>query len=353
MANVSADRNWNKYIRDNTRSATIDYPIENGVSNEPIYEQATKTSKVLGNVSTGNTVKITSKQKTGTFAKVRFGTIDGYLRATTIRKPTGSTGANAEQRTLDLTNAQINRLKDIAKIGGNEGIPVEVPGIGMFMGITSVEKVDGRIHGREPKSDFRLKNALGRTVLYISHKDGSGPKGFQQYGGVSEIAGSEDLPSLIYNHPEVQNFLNTLYQFYSQAINGNLTNQNPFDINGKMKTSGAMRLINDATLINQSVYGPSYGGAYGPDNVHLIGQGQFIFTPLMSDDEDVYFRLTFSGHMSLNGDVSDFANNASGYRAIILARAGTGRNAKTSLGDIPGVRVGIFPKAIRPNAPFI
>lgn len=356
MATISADKNWNKYVRDNARSSTINYPIENGISNEPIYKDTT-LKQIVAQVSTGDTVNITTKSKTvisrSPYAKVRFSGKTGYLRASAIRKPTGSTGANAEQRTLDVTQATINNLKGIAKVGGNEGIPVEVPGIGMFLGINSVEKVDGRIHGREPKSDFKFKNSLGKTVLYISHKDGNRPQDFQQYGGVSEIAGSQDLPSLIYNHPEVQSFLNTLYNFYSQSISGNWATTNPFDRSGKLTSSGVMRFVNDATLIKQSVYGPSFGGAYGPDNVHLIGQGQFIFTPFISEDEDVYFRLSFSGHMSLNGDVSDFADDASGYRAVLLARAGTGRTAKTSSGDIPGVRVGIFPKAIRANATLI
>ena len=77
--------------------------------------------------------------------------------------------------------------------------------------------------------------------------------------------------------------------------------------------------MQSSQLINQSVYGPDFGGAFGPDNVHLIGQGQFIFNPLVTGDGDIYFRLSFTGHMSLNGQVDkDFANDASGYRATLI-----------------------------------
>lgn len=357
MATVSADKDWNKYVKDNPNSTSIEYPIENGINNEPIYSSVTiKTAKVVATVSTGDKVKITQKTKvtinSKPYAKVNFNNKNGYLRATAIRKPTGSTGADAEQRTLNMTNDTIRKLAEISKIGsGNRiGIDLEVPGVGMFLGITHVEKVSNRIHGREAKADFKLKNALGKGILFISHKDGSGPKGFQQYGGISETSGSIDDNELIYKNSEVQSFLNDLYDLYDDAVNNGRTQlNNPFDKNGNLISSGVSRPITSPTLINQSVYGPSFGGTKGPDNVHLIGQGSFVFTPLLSEEFDLYFRLSFSGHMALNGDISDFANDVGGYRAVLCATKRS-RSTKTSKGTIPGVRVGIFPEAIRPNA---
>jgi len=357
MATISSDRDWNKYVRDNNQSSTMSYPIENGILNEPIYKNTTLTN-VVARVSTGDTINITTKSKTtigrSSYAQVRFNGKTGYLKTTSIRKPTmgraGGSGAMAEQRTLEVTQATINNLKGISKISGNEGIPVEVPGIPkLFLGITSVEKVLLKIHGRETKSDFVLKDALGRKRLYISHKAGSGAKAFSQYGGISEKSGSIDDNALLYNHPEVQSFLNRLYELYQDSITGRTITSNPFDSSGKITTSGVMRKISDTKLINQSVYGPSFGGARGEDNVDLIGQGEFIFTPLMSVDEDVYFRLSFSGHMALNGDLTDFANDNSDYRAVLVARTGD-RSTKTSSGSIPRVRVGIFPKVYKSSA---
>jgi len=356
MATVASDKDWNKYVRDNNKSSTMSYPIENGILNEPIYKDTTLKNEVA-QVSTGDTINITTKSKTtigrSSYAQVRFNGKTGYLKVSSIRKPTmgraGGSGAMAEQKTLDVTQATINNLKGISKISGNEGIPVEVPGIGFFLGINAVEKVADRIHGREAKSDFVLKNSLNRGVLFISHKAGSGARAFNQYGGISEKSGSIDDNALLYNHPEVQSFLNRLYELYQDSINGRTITSNPFNSSGKITTSGVIRKISDTTLINQSVYGPSFGGTYGPDNVHLIGQGNFIFTPVMSEDEDVYFKLSFSSHMALNGDLTDFANDNSEYRAVLLARTGD-RSTKTSSGDLPRVRVGIFPKANKPQA---
>lgn len=358
MATISTDKNWDKYVKNNPSSSMIDYPIENGVSNEPIYKDIT-LKNVVAQVSAGDLIKIISKTKSqvnrSSYAQVRFGNTSGYLRVSAIRKPTigraGGSGAAAEQRTLDLTNSTIQTLEEISKIGrGNRaGIDLEVPGVGLFLGITSVEKVATRIHGREAKSDFVLKNALGRGVLFISHKAGAGASAFNQYGGISEKSGSVDDNALIYNHPEVQSFLDRLYELYQDSVGERTIISNPFNSSGRITTSGVIRKISDTTLINQSVYGPSFGGAYGPDNVHLIGQGNFVFSRRFSEEEDIYFELGFSSHMALNGDLSDFANDNSSYRAVLLARTGD-RNTKTSSGDLPNVRVGIFPKANKPNA---
>ena len=109
--------------------------------------------------------------------------------------------------------------------------------------------------------------------------------------------------------------------------------------------------MQSSQLINQSVYGPDFGGAFGPDNVHLIGQGQFIFNPLVTGDGDIYFRLSFTGHMSLNGQVDkDFANDASGYRATLITTYRAGRPTQTPLGPVPLTRTAIYPKSYRLSA---
>jgi len=360
MATISSNKDWDKYVRNNLSYSTVNYPIENKISKEPVYDSISiKTAKTLTTVSTGDSVKIVQNTKisigNSSYAKVRTKGIVGYIRASAIRKPTGSTGADAEQRTMEFTNQTILKLEEISKIGRNSrvGIDLEVPGVGMFIGIVNVEKVSNRIHGREAKADFKLMNALGKGVLFISHKDGSGPKAFQQYGGISETSGSVDDNALIYNNSEVKEFLSDLYDLYDDAVNnGRTRSDNPFDNRGSLIPSGVSRPITTPTLINQSVYGPGYGGPKGPDNVHMIGQGQFLFTPLLSDDEDIYFELSFSGHMALNGDVNDFMNDINGYRAVLCATKRS-RTTKTPKGTIPGIRVGIFPEAIRPNARMI
>ena len=111
-----------------------------------------------------------------------------------------------------------------------------------------------------------------------------------------------------------------------------------------------MYKIQDSTLVNKSVYGPDYGNAKGPDNVHLIGQGQFVFKPYVNPEGDLYFKLGFDGHMALNGNTTDFMNDASGYRAVLITTYRGRRPTQTPGGAVPETRTAIYPKAYRENA---
>ena len=57
-------------------------------------------------------------------------------------------------------------------------------------GIVGVEKTDGT-----PKSDFHLVDENDRAVVFISHKKGSKPNDFQQWGGMTEkeIAANKEV----------------------------------------------------------------------------------------------------------------------------------------------------------------
>jgi len=346
---------WVKYVTNNPNSVNIKYPIENGIVNEPVYKNIT-LKEVVDYVNAGQEVNIVSKQFTqigrSKYANVRLNGKTGYLRITAIRKPTGRGGADAEQRTLDATVATIQKLEEVAGIGGGNrvGIDILVPGIGMFLGITGIEKVPNRIHGREAKSDFKFKNSLGKGLLFISHKDGVGPEAFGQYGGVSTVAGNIQDAAKIYNHPEVQQYLTKLYSLYDDATGGSpRISNNPFNSSGRL-TRAVYSLIRDSNLVNMSVYGPDYGGSYGPDNVHMIGQGQFIFNPLVNDDGDIYYRLSFSGHQSLNGQTSEFLDDNSGYRAVLITTYRSGRPTQTPNGVVPETRTAIYPRRYRQTA---
>lgn len=346
---------WVKYVANNPNSANTKFSIENGISNEPVYKNI-NLKEVVDYVNAGQEIKILSKQFTqvgrSKYANVRVNSKTGYLRITAIRKPTGRGGADAEQRTLAATIDTIKKLEEVAGIGGGNrvGIDILVPGIGMFLGITGIEKVPNRIHGREAKSDFKFKNALGGGVLYISHKDGTGPEAFGQYGGVSTVAGNIQDAAKIYNHPEIQQYLTKLYSLYADATGGTTRiKNNPFNKNGRL-TRALYSLVKDPSLVNMSVYGPDYGNSFGPDNVHMIGQGQFIFNPLVNSDGDIYFRLSFSGHQSLNGQTQEFLDDNSGYRAVIITTYRTGRPTQTPNGTVPETRTAIYPRRYRQSA---
>ena len=347
---------WPKYVANNPNSINIKYSIENGISNEPVYKDTTLKQAIL-TLNAGQEVNIISKQFTqinrSKYANIRVNGKSGYIRISAIRKPTGKGGADAEQRTLDATIATLQKLQEISGIGrgNNIGIDLLVPGIGMFTGITSIEKVPNRIHGREAKSDFAFKNALGKKILFISHKDGTGPDAFGQYGGVSESSsGNIQDSAKIYNNVEVQTYLSRLYQLYDDAVNrGRLIPNNPFNSSGKL-TKSVYKLVTSSQLVNEAVYGPDYGGPYGPDNVHLIGQGEFIFNRLINSDDDIYYQLSFSGSMELNGETRLFLNNNNGYRATLITTYRDGRPTQTPNGPVPRTRTGIYPKRYRQSA---
>ena len=203
-----------------------------------------------------------------------------------------------------------------------------------------MEKVPERVNGREAKADIVLKDSKGNRLIYISHKAGGGAKAFQQYGGVSETAGTKEIPGMIYSHPEVQKFLSDLYDLYEQALGGNAPRSNPFDKNGRLTIGRLYRPISSMDLIGKSVFGPGYGGPSGIDNVDVIAQGAFKFKGFMTSGEDIAFRLTWDHFDYRGGDLDDF--NTGQYQALLVSRSASDRRTKTPKGDIMGLRTGIF-----------
>lgn len=357
----TGETNWEKYVQKNTSYSSVKYEIEDGIVNEPVYVNLT-SKKVIDYVNARETINIISTQLTQSgqskYARIKLSQSKkfktGYIRITTIRKPTSR--ESVETRVLQATNETIRKLKVIAGIGPNNprGIDILVPGIGMIYGVNSLEKEDSTIHGRQPKSDFVFKNSQGKNLLYISHKKGTTAGEFSQYGGVSTISGNEIDALLIYNHSQVQKYLNKLYILYSDAISASpQIKNNPFDKTGKLTKALYSLDLTEQDLVNMAVYGPNYGKAFGPSNVHLIGQGNFLFDKLVNEQDDIYFKLSFDGSISLNGNVDKFLNNESGYRAIFVSKYTAARSTNTSSGKIPQVRTGIYPKAYGKNATSI
>ena len=355
----SGKSTWDVYVKNNPHRSTIKYEITDGYPIVQFFEQTSHIPNKPSMISlkTGDKFDIVGVQvhtnNQSKYANIRFGGRTGYIKITAIRKPTKQKGGTAEERALNLARENLQHCLEIAGLGrGNDtGIELTIPGVGNFVGIVDVEKVENRIHGREAKSDFIFKNSLGKKLCYISHKDGSGPGAFAQYGGVSESSsGSFKNASSIYSNSEVQNYLSKLYNLYDDAVSGkNQVNNNPFDSTGRLKTA-LYSYIQNSVLANQAIYGPDYPGEKGPDNVHMIGQGYFIFKPFVYDTGDVYFQLGFSSQVHLNGDVNVFMDDSSGYRATLITTNRPGRPTGTPLGNVPNTRTGIYPKSYRASA---
>ena len=351
---------WKVYVVDRSDRISTDYMIE---APGMVYTKTSPSQQkdLIGVAQPGEKVKITSttiynvtvargalgRQRSEKCAQVRYKSKTGYIKLTSIRKPTRPSNYG-ELRTLSLTQTLIEQLKEVAGVGrgGNSSFNITVPGLGPINGVSGIRKVTTRPLGRESKADFALIDKRGKEILYISHKQPKGASAFQQYGGVSEKSGTTGNPRLIMDDPEVQQFFDDLYSLYEDAtMNLDQFETNPFDRSGRLGKR-VFRFLGDPVLISRSVYGPDYGRPFGPDNVHLLGQGEFIFTPIVSPDGDITFQLTFSDTMEINGVTTPFTETNNPYRAIIMARYTSGRKIESSGGTVSNVRCIIAPAAL-------
>lgn len=96
-----------------------------------------------------------------------------------------------------------------------------------------------------------------------------------------------------------------------------------------------MMNFKDDRLVNLSVYGPDFGKSFSLQHVQLIGQGKPVFTKTASA-----FKLGFSSHMSLSGDLSHFKN---GYLPVFGATFRSGRGFEFEGKRYDGARLAIYP----------
>ena len=125
-----------------------------------------------------------------------------------------------------------------------------------------------------PKSDFHLLDNDGKEIVWISHKDGSGAKDFQQWGGMTEAG--------IKEHPEIKKFAKDVYDMFNGAI---------------PRATTVARKIKAAKLKNLSVYGVKYGQELGQQNVSILIQGP---VKLVKKNKSYIFE---SNNIHFNGDV--------------------------------------------------
>jgi len=385
---------WDAYVKNNPNYNTTDYEVRetayifSNISPRTRADIATTVNpgdlvKITGNSTKDvNPVKPDKDEKrkimnpkdsskvmsTGkqVCAPVKFGNHTGYLKLTAINKPVfGRAGRRAdvgEQTILTMTQEQLETLKWMSGLRGKgtdkkttNGITITVPGIQVTGGnqiynVDKIDKVSARgPGGREVKADFAFSNTKGKEVLYISHKLGSSAKDFQQYSGTSKTTGTFADQEIILNHPEVQGFYSDLWTFYDDVASGlNQYTNNPFMVQNnevRLKTSGCYVYANDPQLIAMSVYGPEFGPGkpYGPDNVHILGQGNFVWTPITTSEGDITWQLTFSGHMVASPNLVPFATGKTEYRACIYGRYDGSRKVPASEGMIPKIRPMICP----------
>jgi hypothetical protein len=178
-------------------------------------------------------------------------------------KSSGKTGG------LDVEAAAIADLEDaiveaIMLTGGPITIKLKTRTVKNIVG---VEKTAGT-----PKSDFHLIDESGKAVIHISHKKGSSPKDFQQWGGITETS--------ITDHPEVKYFEKQVNILYPGGVMPN--------------GQSAYMKIKDNDLKMMAVYGVNYAkGTLDVNRVDVLIQGDPGLKLLSNGD----FELTGTGHV--------------------------------------------------------
>src|SRR5210317_830361 len=218
-------------------------------------------------------------------------------------------GSGTEKEDMALADANSN-LKSL-----NEGKPVNL----LVNGVIYSDIVGAITVPKTPKADFAFVDKGGSPKIFISHKDGSRPNDFQQYGGLTH--------SKVINHPEVQSFV--------EAVKNNLEDDSQME-----RGSGFRRRVEDPELIRVLVYGVDFKSKtdYGINNVQVLYQGPLKY-------QAVSGKLnTFS--VSSNHTINNPEVPQEGYYPYFYVTFRTNRNQF----GVKDSRFGVYTQAWRPTS---
>jgi hypothetical protein len=241
--------------------------------------------------------------------ELRFASTSGtaYKLSDFVKTPEfGGKGEGASTAKEDAALMSLrDQIKSAKKKEGSATINIRV-------GTTTYEVADAASTPGTPKSDFHLLDANGKEIVWISHKDGSTERDFQQWGGMSESKEPK-----IYSHPESQQFIKDMLKLYPKGLPNATT---------------VARKIKNFQLKNMAVYGNEFGGEYSRQNVTLMLQGSVK----LSKNGNVY-KITAT-HTHDNGETMK-----GGYEPVFMAIY---KGDRSDFG-IKGTRVVIAPYGCR------
>jgi hypothetical protein len=212
----------------------------------------------------------------------------------------GGKGKGSGTAQEDIALAGIN--KELARIGS---IDIELAGK-EYKKIIKAETVKG-----VPKADFTLNTEDG-PVIFLSHKDGSTPKHFQQYSGFKGLEEYEEIKSFV--------------EAVRKATGGEL----------QPKTSFKRALLNDEVK-RKSVYGLDQGSEqFGVNNCQAILQGPVKFEAQESGDYVI----------KCNHQVNNPELPSGGYEPMLYVTFRRDRNNM----NVKNARFGIYPFDYKQNA---
>lgn len=214
----------------------------------------------------------------------------------------GGSGTRVEDIALEDVNKKLQELGSIDVKLSKDG---EV-----YKGIIGATTVNGT-----PKADFTFNNEKG-PVIFISHKDGKGPKDFQQYSGFQGLS----------NYPEIKAFVEDV-----RTKTG-----------GELKPGDSFRKkITDDNIKLKAVYGLDQKvGNYGINNCQVILQGPIELK--LDKTDNVY--LVEANHKVINPSLPE-----GDYEPYMYVTFRSDRNNE----GVKNARFGTYPEAYKRNAPEI
>lgn len=208
------------------------------------------------------------------------------------------------QYELDMIKRLDTMLHDIMeKHGYVNGVPIICNGKVVGQAVSAVN-----VHGN-PKADIALTDTKGKEVVWISYKNGTSTKDFQQWSGTTEIS----------DFPQVQNFVSELKEKFPDGL------KNGYCVG--MKIRGDKSLL----LKKRAIYGKDYGGAYGINNVNFVIQGKIDLKPVSKRG---YTLVSSNAECYQNGE-----NPKPSSDPILLAKYTSDRNQF----GIPATRIMVYP----------
>jgi hypothetical protein len=211
----------------------------------------------------------------------------------------GGSGTRVEDIALTDVNAKLQELGNIdVKLSENGKI---------YKNIVGATTVNGT-----PKADFTFNTESG-PVIFISHKDGSKPKDFQQYSGFQGLS----------DHPEVKSFVDAVKE----------------KTGGELKPGESFRRkIKDNSIKLKAVYGLDQKvGDYGVNNCQVILQGPI---DLKLDNTDNAY-LVEANHKVINPNLP-----SGDYEPYMYVTFRSDRNNE----GVKNARFGTYPEAYKRNA---
>lgn len=266
---------------------------------------------------TGKKIKLVFEEKNYALLKSKrgldqiiFQSVDGKKLKLKDFAKTSEFGGLADKRsTTHIEEREVSsiqkQLDEIKKKLKSPTVPIKIKN--KIYEVYSIGKTPGT-----PKSDFHFYDIEGKEIVWMSHKDGSKPTDFQQWGGISK-----SVPNT-HNHKETKKFIHDLETNFPDGL---------------IRATNVVKEMEDRILKCKSVYGDDYtnNGKLGRNNVSLVLQGHVKIV-----NKGKYYIIE-STHTHENGDIL-----TGDYEPIFNAQYRSDRGA-----PVKNARASVWPSVVK------